>query len=325
MGYPKQPFYKGIPGFTREREEDLWWEAEHGIYGWWWRYLRLSPVFWFARVSGHAPASPALAKTWAEAGDLSGTSFSPWWQVTGADLFAEEQRPRHARLIDENKLGEFVFYPQGKSIIVEIPLTISQGTISRQIRKLLAQHHEGRKLDVMAHSSAKWALHTKRFNLETLKKEYWARLYRLLYPDIAAWRVGDRLKLAPGLNLRDLDRWKFNHSTSPLTRMSSTVGRYLYKAQWTVWNAERRSFPNATKATPTDKPFGPRLNSEFLDATTSRKEAKSPWHEWLHQQYHEELVTRIRRKNHISGMAAIDPKLLERLPKFIAGQSDLLR
>ena len=317
-------FYKGIPGFTRENEEELWWEAERGIYGWWWRYLRLSPVFWFARTTGIAPKHPEIARVYAAVGDLQQGEFPHWWRATGASLFVEEARPRKTRVIDEENLGDFKLYPKGKSIVVEIPLTIRQGTIARQIREILSEHHLGRGLDVMAHSTAQWALHTKKFNLKTLEREYWALLYRMLYPDIAAWRVGDRLKLAPGLNLRDMDRWKFNRTTSPHTRMSSTIGRYLYKAQWTLWNAEQGTFPNAAKAVPVDKPFGARHHSEFLEAIGRRIDTIAPWHQWLHKEHHEDLAFRIRAKNNLPKLASFTPTMLERFPRFIAGESDLL-
>lgn len=324
MRTSNRPFYKGITGFTRELEEDYGRDAAKGIYGWWWRYLRLSPVFWFARTTGTTPKNAQLAKVFEQAGDLDDDKFNMWWRRTGAQLYVEDKRPREVRLVAEDNLEEFVFYPKGKSIVVEIPLTISQGTINKKIRKILAEHHEGRSLDVMAHSTAQWPLHTKRFDLNTIEREYWTLVYRLLYPDIAAWRIGDRLKLAPGLNLRDTDRWKFNRTTSPIHRMSSTIGRYLYKAQWTLWNAEQGSFPNAHKVLQIEKPFGPKLHGEFLEATGRRIDTVSPWNDWLFKQHHEDLVYLIRKKNHLFGMSSVNPKMLSRLPKFIAGETDLL-
>ena len=259
-----------------------------------------------------------------QAGDLGEERFIKWWKATGAQLYVEDKRPREVRLVAEDNLDEFVFYPKGKSIVVEIPLTISQGTINKKIRKILAEHHAGRSLDVMEYSTAQWPLHTKRFDLNTIEREYWTLLYRMLYPDIAAWRIGDRLKLAPGLNLRDVDRWKFNRTTSPVHRMSSTIGRYLYKAQWTLWNAEQGSFPSANKAAPIDKPFGSKLHDEYLEATGRRIDTISPWHEWLNRQYHQDLVYRIRKKNNLLGMSSVNPRMLKLLPKFIAGETDLL-
>ena len=324
MKNSKRPFYKGISGFTREHDEDYGWDAAKGVYGWWWSYLRLSPVFWFARSTGIAPRNSQLAKVIEQAGDLSERNFNKWWTATGSQLYVEETRPRQVRLVDEENLDDFIFYPKGKSIVIEIPLTISQGTINKKIHEILVAHHAGRSLDVMEHSTAKWALHTKRFDLTTIEREYWTLLYRTLYPDISAWRIGDRLKLAPGLNLRDIDRWKFNRKSSPMDRMSSTIGRYLYKANWTLWNAELGTFPNATKATPIEEPFGSKLNGEFLEATGKRIDMSSPWQEWIHKEYHENLVQRIRQKNHIAGMSSVTPKLIQTLPKFIAGETDQL-
>lgn len=324
MKVSKKPFFKGIQGFTREREEDLWRDAESSVYLWWWRYLRLSPVFWFARAAGVTPKHPDLARVYEAVGDLENDVFRRWWKDTGANLFVEESRPRQVRLVDEENFGEFVFYPAGRSIVVEIPLTISQATITKQIRGILAQTHPGRSLNVMEHSTAKWALHTRRFNLNTLEREYWTLLYRRLYPDIAAWRIGDRLKMAPGLNLRDRDRWKENRTTSPHTRMSSTIGRYLYKAQWTLWNAEKGSFPNATKAEPVAMPFGEKLHRDYLNATGRRIDNVSPWHQWLHEQHYEDLAYRVRAKNNLPRMVAFTSKMRERFPKFMAGGSDLI-
>lgn len=322
---PRQnPFYKGIAGFTREREDDYWREAEQGVYGWWWRYLRLSPVFWYSRTTGLAPKHPQLAKTMDEAGDLSHDNFTQWWRDTGSSLYVEEDRPRRVRLVNESNLAEFVFYPKGKSIVVEIPLTIRQTTINSQIRQLLVEHHAGRSLDVMAHSTAKWPLHTKRYSVDTLRREYWTLLYRMLYPGIATWRIGDRLRLAPGLNLRDKDRWKLTRSTSPLERLASTIGRYLYKAKWTLRHAEQGSFPNATKAPPVQYPFGKRVHDEFLEATGDHTNMPSPWRTWLHNQHHEDLVMLVRKKNNLIGMAAIHPRTQALLPKFIAGETDLI-
>ncbi len=324
MKNSNRSFYKGIQGFTREREEDLWRDAETSVYLWWWRYLRLSPVFWFARTAGVTPKQPDLARVYELAGDLQHDVFRRWWKDTGANLFVEESRPRHTRLVDEDNFETFIFYPAGKSIVVEIPLTVSQATINKQIREILAEKHPGRGLKVMSYSTATWALHTKRFNLKTLDREYWTLLYRLLYPDIAAWRVGDRLKLVPGLNLRDVDRWKFNRATSPQARISSTIGRYLYKAQWTLWNAERGSFPNATKAEPEPMPFGEKLHKDYLNATGRSIDTVCPWQQWLQDQHYEDLAYRVRAKNNLPRMAAFTPKMQERFPKFIAGESDLM-
>ncbi len=323
MNDSKRDFYKGIPGLSRLNPEVQWAEAERGIYGMWWRFLRLSPVFWFARTSGITPKHRKLAQIYEQAGDISEDRFAQWWRTAGAALYVDE-RPLRVRVLDERQSDRLELYPEGKSILVEVPLTIRQGTIIRQLRQELSQWHAGRGLNVMEHSGAQWRLHTKRYQLTTLDKEYWVLVYRLLYPDIAAWRIGDRLGLSQGLNLRDIDHWKFNRKTSPQARMSSTIGRFLYKAQRTLRNAEQGSFPNAAKSEPIEKPFGTKHHNDYLSATGLRIDAVSPWHQWLKREYHAELVRRVKVSCGFTGVRATDPRLLKRLPPFIAGESDLL-
>jgi hypothetical protein len=91
-----------------------------------------------------------------------------------------------------------------------------------------------------------------------------------------------------------------------------------------LWNAELGTFPNASKATPIEQPFGSKLHGEFLEATGRRIDITPPWQEWIHKEYHENLVQRIRQKNHIAGMSSLTPKLIQTLPKFIAGETDQL-
>ena len=97
-----------------------------------------------------------------------------------------------------------------------------------------------------------------------------------------------------------------------------------YKAQWTLWNAEQGSFPNANKAVPIEKPFGAKLHKEYLEATGRRIDTTSPWHEWLHSEYHADLVYRVKQKNQLLGMSSVNPRMLTLIPKFIAGETDQL-
>jgi hypothetical protein len=57
---------------------------------------------------------------------------------------------------------------------------------------------------------------------------------------------------------------------------------------------------------------------------TSARDQPSEWCRWLHAEFHEDLVQQIKRKNRIRGTAALDLRLIQRLPAFVAGTSDLL-
>jgi len=317
-------FFKGITGFRRGSEELLYEAAEHSIYQWWWDFLRLSPVFWYAQHAGVTPVVPKMAEVCEQAGDVREDRFNKWWRSTGSVLFEEARRPLQLHRVDEQSVGEHEFYPQGKSMLVEVPLTVTSRTLVKQFKKLLAQTHGNQRVDVLEHSNAVWKLHTKRYNLVALENQFWVLVYRLLYPDIAAWRIGDRLQISPGLKLRDIDRDRYPGKTSPISRAQSTVGRFLYKAQRTVANAELASFPNFKPIAVTEMPFGEHLHKDFLIATRGTVSEPSAWQQWLQEEFHWRLINRIKEKNRISGVTAINPKLIARLPKFITGESDLL-
>lgn len=324
MKNKRSGFYKGITGFKRANEELLYEAAEHGVYEWWWEFLRLSPVIWYAKHAGVQPIDPKVAEVCEQAGRISEERFSRWWRATGSVLFEEARRPLQLRRVDEHETGEHVFYPTGKSMLVEVPLTVTSRTLVKQFKALLAQTHGNQRVDVLEHSNAIWRLHTKRYNLNALENQFWVLVYRLLYPDIAAWRIGDRLQISPGLKLRNLDHGRYDGRSSPISRAQSTVGRFLYKAQRTVANAEQASFPNSKPIAVDAMPFGELHHMEYLVATRGTVAEPSAWQQWLHDEYHSRLVRRIKEKNRIEGVSAVNPKLISRLPKFISGESDLL-
>ena len=325
MNKQRTGFYKGIAGFKRGSEELLYEAAEHSIYQWWWEFLRLSPVLWYAKHAGVAPVVPKVAEVCEQAGDVREDRFNRWWRTTGSVLFEEARRPLQLRRVDEQALGEHEFYPEGKSMLVEVPLTVTSRTLVKQFKKLLAQTHGDQRVDVLEHSNAVWKLHTKRYNLVALEHQFWILVYRLLYPDIAAWRIGDRLQISPGLNLRGIAvTSSLVRKSSPHARMQSTVGRFLYKAQRTVANAELASFPNIKPVAGFEKPFGEKHHKDFLVATRGTVSEPSAWQQWLHEEFHDRLVKRIKEKNRISGMTAVNHRLVTRLPKFIAGETDVL-
>ena len=318
-------FYKGLSGFTRESSELLYKEIEHGIYRWWWEFLRLSPVFWFAQQTGAKPVLPKMAEVLEQAGDFSDDRFNKWWRERGSVLFEEARRPLKLRRVNEQEFAEHVFYPEGKSMLIEVPLTITTRTLLEDFKKILASAHGGSKIDVLQHSNAIWKLHTKRYNVQAIENEFWVLVYRLLYPDITAWRIGDRLQISPGLDLRSIEPLRYFHKSTPRSRMQSTVGRYLYQAQRMVANVELGSFPKIKQTKIQDMPFGSALHNEYLQATRGTVSKRSAWHQWLHEEFHATLVRRIKEKNRITGMSAIDPKIVKRLGKFISGESDLLQ
>lgn len=317
-------FFKGLPSYTRASDRLEAHDAEVSVYGWWWRFLRLSPVIWFAQSRNVLPKDNQIAQVVKDFGDLKGRSFHAWWSASGRYLFAEAVRPSKVLQLDLDQMQGHQFDPD--KLYLEIPLTIRKQTILKQIKTMLNEHHEGRELDLAATSSAEYALYTKRFRLRVLETEYWVLLYRLLYPEITVWRIGDRLQLAPSLKVRGVENMAHDGRNTPMSKLNSLTGRYLYKARFTLLNAERAMFPNNSAVELGDRhqPFGMKLQTEFRRATESIDGHQSEWHQWLKTEFQTELRMKIQELNRIVTFASMSPKDFARIKRFISGESDLL-
>lgn len=331
MERKKRPFFKGLPGFTRQDDSLLARDAEQSVYYWWWQFMRLSPIYWYARQTGIKPTDPVIALAYERAGDLSIRWFTQWWQATGRTVFAEAKRPAAVRELNLDQMDQIDLYE--KSLVVEIPLTIRKATIIKQLKALLEQtvdgvpRHLGRELNVVESSNAPLKLHTKRFRLRTLEIEYFVLLYRLLYPRTEIWRIGDRLQIAPSLKVRTAERGAFTAGSSPFDKLHSLTGRYLYKAERTLLNVERGSFPNNSKPPIPDDfaPFGEKQQKEFKSAVQSQGNNESPWQAWLKENYFVDLKLEVVRRNRLDDLYRMpDSTVRRKMPAFLEGRTDLI-
>jgi hypothetical protein len=316
-------FFKGLPSFTEPTDEREFAVATESIYWWWWSFLRLSPVLWFARETGNTPVDPAVASVAASCGDLHHPSgFRNWWMKTGRHRFAEAARPDAVVTL---ALDNLIFHKFNKDkLYLEVPLTIRKQTIISQIKKILEEEHEGRRLDLMQHSNSEWKLHTKRFRSNAFKVQHQVLIYRLLYPDIEIWRIGDRLQMASHHRVLDVDGTILNKSKHAL---NSLAGRYYYKARFLMQNAERGSFPNfeSIDTVESSLPFGERLQADYLAATNrSLDGSDSRWHAWLKQEYESDFHYDIRRANSMRGyLSDSDDLAKQHFHDFISGKTDM--
>lgn len=325
MNRPLRPFFKGLPSFVAPNDEMEVKEAKQSIYYWWWAFARLSPVLWYANTRGVMPVDPAIEKVVDTFGSgWANPSFGVWWETWGRKVFAETKRPAKVLQLDLQTLDVHPF--DAEKLYVEVPLNIRQQTIVSQFKKLLAEVHEGRALNLAAHSTAQLALHTKRYRLSTIEKEYWVLLYRMLYPNIEIWRIGDRLQIAPHLKVRDTEgdeMQKRKHALNAIT------GRYYYKARYTLLNLERDSFPNFTAidVSKRKQPFGTAHQTDYRLASHDESDGSvSAWTLWLRDQYLEDLHAKVMRSvpRLQYNIRRPESNARHRFPAFVAGLSDLL-
>ena len=319
----QQPFFKGILGFTRQSSGMLSRDAEDSIYRWWWEFMRLNPVFWYARTKEIDPVDPKIAETYKLVGDLSHPHFNQWWRNTGVNVFAEEIRPPKVTNLDLFNLDKHSFID--KALYLEIPLNIRKETILKQVKKLLDEHHDGRGLDLAGTTTAQLKFHTKRYRLRVIEIEYWVLLYRMLYPNIENWRIGDRLQLSPHLKLRDIDR---KGEPRLFDGLSSLTGRYLYKGKFMLNNLLYGKFPNsmALNLDESFMPFGKEHHEAYLEATKlNGGDQKSEFHLWLLDQHTNSLKHEVIRRNRLEeNYRKPLSQTWRRMPAFVAGESDLV-
>ena len=295
--------------------------AESSIYFWWWRFLRLSPVLWYANRTGLKPISADTAKVIKKGGDIFGENFFYWWVQNCENLFAE---PLGRKVLTGLKLNELKDHSFDKnSLYVEVPLSIPINRVMKEFRSILTIHHQGRRLNLAATSQAAWPLHTMRYRLEVIEKSYWTLVYSLLYPSLSVWRIGDRLQYAPHLKVRGTE-WSSNERR--FNSLNSLSGRYLYKGRHTLQNVEHGCFPNLNRPENhhNEFPFGKRHQTDFLKLTAMDAKKRSPWLNWIAKNNEDDLTRIVYEKNfnYISAKPSADTT--ERFLEFFRGSTDQL-
>lgn len=125
-------------GMRRLRYADIREElsdARRSHYYWWFEYLKLSKDYWWVCKQQGNTLDADLKGMWEDFGDISNTIFDNWWINRGRMLFAEQLHLPKVRKIngEDNNLN-----PQSENyLVVEIPLNMTERTISRQVLGLL--------------------------------------------------------------------------------------------------------------------------------------------------------------------------------------------
>ena len=235
-------FFKGFPPDVRFRRhtvpESL--ELVRGtLYEAWYRALRLSPYMAQAIDSGHC-RSEAQEINYQHFGDLRGTTFDQWWVKIGYEIFREPEDFKRIEMV------EAASSPEDKTLLIQIPLTVSPATLRSQFDELLRQKHpEYARFDRWGHSEAQRKMRTSRLtsvsiNLYLDVYECWEAM-KNQNPNVHLYEVGERMRLNPRfiVNSQDLQiDIKEKH-----LQMSLTVTEYLGKAKNLIAHASEGIFP----------------------------------------------------------------------------------
>lgn len=236
-------FFKGFPEdvrFRRHTVPEALEIAKGTMYEAWYRAVKLSP-YTAQAISTNEWRSHQQQETYERFGDLQGTTFESWWVERGYELFKEPG--------DFKKIGVRESSDQevkDKTLILEIPLTVSPATLKSQFDDLLRQHHEHyRRFDRWQHSSATGRLQSSKLtslsiNLYLDVYERW-QLMCTLEGAVNLYEVGEAMALNPRLVVKRSDLG--NDIREKHLKMSLMVSEYLEKAKNLIAHASEGRFP----------------------------------------------------------------------------------
>ena len=129
-----------IKGMRRLRYADIEEEvrdARQSPYRWWFEYLQLSKDYWWVCQQAGDTLDADLKSMWEDFGDVHNTNFVNWWIKRGRGLFAEQVSLPKVRKLDGDKNN--LSLNQQNYLVLEIPLNLTERTISRQVLALLRE------------------------------------------------------------------------------------------------------------------------------------------------------------------------------------------
>lgn len=259
---------KGI-GRLRSRtiEEELSY-ARTSVRRWWWEYLRLSKDYWLicqtsSSINNPRTTDDGMRWLYRKFGDIYSVDFDAWYQRTGSRIFREQvELPKVLEVADD--LSNLTEGRDGK-LLIEIPLSLSQATINRQINRLLKQHIDERPTNKLETSKSEFPINPVLYRLPTLQKmhEVWCLHRELIAKPVALseaidkystkgdlFRIGKVLRLSPA-NESPADDPFIHHKR--LNIMRATVSRYLSRANMLISNVELGKFPVFKKASSVER------------------------------------------------------------------------
>ena len=259
---------KGI-GRLRSRtiEEELGY-ARTSVRRWWWEYLRLSKDYWLICQTSSSLNNPrttdeGMRLLYRKFGDIYSVDFDTWYERTGSRIFREQvELPKVIEVADN--LSNLAEGRDGK-LLLEIPLSLSQAAINRQINRILKQHTSERPSNKLETSQSQFPINPVLYRIPALQKmhEVWCLHRELISKPVALgeavdkysakgdlFRIGKVLRLSPA-NENPAEDPFIHHKR--LNIMRATVSRYLGKANMLIGNVELGKFPVFKKAAPVER------------------------------------------------------------------------
>ncbi len=131
MNMENKVVYKGMSRLRYKNTAEELSDAYASPYRLWRDYLRISKDYWWVCQQKGNTLDEDLRKMWEDFGDVYSLNFNDWWRNNGRQLFSEQVRLPAVKQVNSELSNLSPNYQQ--NLIVEIPLNLTERTISRQL------------------------------------------------------------------------------------------------------------------------------------------------------------------------------------------------
>ena len=132
------PWYTGLSRQFYPSKFSEIQEACKSDYLWWIAFLRLSQDYWWICHEQGECLDERLKKVWSVVGDIfQYDNFQSWWISQSQVAFAEQAKP--PKVTDVSIYSQFMDFSSNNSLLIDIPLHLSDDLIVEQLLDLLKQ------------------------------------------------------------------------------------------------------------------------------------------------------------------------------------------
>lgn len=248
---PTQLVFKSMRRLRHANREEQLADARKSPYFWWWSYLRLSKDYWWlCHRSSQICQDERLRKVRRDFGNVYSMPFDEWWLEFGCHLFAEQVALPSVRQIDLRRLD--ISPNTDDHIVLEIPLRLTERTITRQVLKLVREH-ENREVKRVSNARRPLCKLTGvRLDVLQIAQQVWQRHYETRFADTPVgigqakgsktlYQIGLEFRLVKSCMPRPGDSIEI--ARKKVNGMKVGVSRMLNRANCLIANAEIGLFP----------------------------------------------------------------------------------
>jgi len=246
------PVFKGMRRLRFSDIEDELDEARKSPYRYWYEYLKMSKDYWWVGKQNGNTLDADLRNIWEHFGDIENLHFNNWWIKTGRTLFSEQVKlPAVKQItIDSNDISP----NQQDYILLEVPLNLTERTISKQVLRILRQQ-AARKIERRSHAKFPLAkLRGIRMSVIRDARDIWSLHYFIQlakkegstigkpFDTMTTQQIGIALRLVKSCMPKPTDGE--NLERKKRNGMKVAVSRMIARANALIANAEIGVFPS---------------------------------------------------------------------------------